>query len=232
VRGEMIAIYDDEQYIPLLWTHLIPATLEGKARHNVANALAATAMAYAHGISVENIKQGLRTFATSFFQAPGRLNVFDEHPFRVIVDYGHNPAAMSAMHDLVQKLRPQHRRVIGVVSAPGDRRDADIREIGQIAAHMADLLVLREDDDRRGRAIGSIAAMLRDAAMETGFPEQQIVTVLDELESVRYALNQAELNDLVVIFADNITAVWKEVIYHGKRAPSDGALPTPDEALA
>jgi cyanophycin synthetase len=232
VRGEMIAIYDDEQYIPLLWTHLIPATLEGKARHNVANALAATAMAYAHGISVENIKQGLRTFAASFFQAPGRLNVFDEHPFRVIVDYGHNPAALSAMRDLVQRLRPQHKRVIGVVAAPGDRRDADIREIGQIAAGIADLLVLREDDDRRGRAVGSIAAMLREAALETGFPEQQIVTIVDELESVRYALSQAELNDLVLIFADNITAVWKEIIYYGKQAPNDGALPEPHEVLA
>ncbi|HEU5014791.1 MAG TPA: cyanophycin synthetase [Roseiflexaceae bacterium] len=231
VRGEMIAIYDDEQYIPLLWTHLIPATLEGKARHNVANALAATAMAYAHGISVENIKQGLRTFAASFFQAPGRLNVFDEHPFRVIVDYGHNPAALSAMRDLVQRLRPQHKRVIGVVAAPGDRRDADIREIGQIAAGIADLLVLREDDDRRGRAVGSIAAMLREAALETGFPEQQIVTIVDELESVRYALSQAELNDLVLIFADNITAVWKEIIYYGKQAPNDGALPEPHEVL-
>ena len=231
VRGEMIALYDDEQDIPLLWTHLIPATLEGKARHNVANALAATAMAYAHGISVENIKQGLRTFTTSFFQAPGRLNVFDEHPFRVIVDYGHNPAAMAAMRDLVQRLRPQHKRVIGVFSAPGDRRDADIRELGQIATQMADMLVLREDDDRRGRAIGSIAAMMREAALEAGFPEQQIVTVLDELESVRYALAQAQPNDLVIVFADNITAVWKEVIYYGKQTPSDGRLPEPEEVL-
>ncbi len=232
VRGEMIAIYDDEQYIPLLWTHLIPATLEGKARHNVANALAATAMAYAHGVSVENIKQGLRTFTTSFFQAPGRLNVFDEHPFRVIVDYGHNPAAMGAMRDLAQRLRSQHKRIIGVFSAPGDRRDADIRELGQIAAQMADVLVLREDDDRRGRETGQIAAMMREAALETGFPEQQIVTVLDELEAVRYALRQAETNDLVIVFADSITAVWKEVIYYGKQAPNDGGLPEPEEVLA
>ena len=107
VRGEMLAIYDDEQYIPLLWTHLIPATLEGKARHNVANALAAAAIAYARGVSVENIRQGLRTFATSFYQTPGRLNVFDEHPFRVIVDYAHNPAAIEALSDLVQRLRPE-----------------------------------------------------------------------------------------------------------------------------
>ena len=127
VLGDLIAIYDGEQYIPLLWTHLIPATLEGKAMHNVANALAATAVCYAYGISVENIKQGLRTFTTSFYQAPGRLNVFDEPPFRVIVDYAHNPAAFTVMRDLVTRLRP-HRSTIVMFSAPGYRRDVDIRE--------------------------------------------------------------------------------------------------------
>src|SRR5262249_24342855 len=70
VRGEMIAIYDADQYIPLLWTHLIPATLEGKARHNVANALAATAIAYPGGVSAKHIRRGLRPSASTFYLAP------------------------------------------------------------------------------------------------------------------------------------------------------------------
>ncbi len=223
VRGEMIAIYDAEQYIPLLWTHLIPATLEGKARHNVANALAATAIAYARGVGVENIKQGLRTFTTSFFQAPGRLNVFDEHPFRVIVDYGHNPAAVAAMRDLVERLRPSHKRLIGVVAAPGDRRDVDIRELGTIAGTMFDLLILKEDDDRRGRKEGEVTTLLYGAALSVGMPADCITIVLDETEAVRYALAQGQPGDLLVIFADNITAVWKEVIYYGKEKDKDAA---------
>jgi cyanophycin synthetase len=214
VRGEMLAIYDDEQYIPLLWTHLIPATLEGKARHNVANALAAAAICYARGVSVENIRQGLRTFATSFYLTPGRLNVFDEHPFRVIVDYAHNPAAIEALSDLVQRLRPNYRRVLGVVSAPGDRRDQDIREVGAIAGRTFDLLVLKEDNDRRGRAVGSIAALLHDAAREAGMRPDRMISVPDELEAVRHALSLAEPDDLLVVCADEITAVWKEVIYY------------------
>jgi cyanophycin synthetase len=214
VKGDMIAIYDDEQYIPLLWTHLIPATLEGKARHNVANALAATAVAYARGAGIENIRQGLRTFAASFYLAPGRLNVFDEHPFRVIVDYGHNPAALAAMSDLVTRLRPGHKRVIGVVAAPGDRRDTDIQGIGEIAGRTFDMLVVKEDDNRRGRKNGAIAQIIRYAAIEAGMVASQIQVVLDELEAVRHALSIAEKDDLLVIFADEITAVWKEVIYH------------------
>lgn len=216
VHGEMIAIYDAEQYIPLLWTHLIPATLEGRARHNVANALAATAIAYARGVSIENIKQGLRTFAPSFYQSPGRLNVFDEYPFRVIVDYGHNPAAFAAMCEMIEGMRPNHNRLIGVVCAPGDRRNDDIRMVGATVAGVFDCLIIKEDDDRRGRAEDEVAGLLRTAAQEAGMPVTRITTVLNELEAVRYALSQGQPKDLIVIFADNVTAVWKEVIYHGK----------------
>jgi len=223
VRGDMLAIYDAEQYIPLLWTHLIPATLEGKALHNVANALAAAAICYARGVSVENIRQGLRTFATSFYLTPGRLNVFDEYAFRVIVDYAHNPAAVQALSDLVGRLRPNYRRTIGMISAPGDRRDVDIRAIGAIAGRTFDLLVIKEDNDRRGRKDGDIAKLLWEAAHEAGMPPDRMITVLDELEATRHALSLAEPDDLVVICADEITAVWKEVIYHLPRNTRRGS---------
>jgi cyanophycin synthetase len=216
MHGEMIAIYDAGQYIPLLWTHLIPATLEGRARHNVANALAATAIAYACGVSIENIKQGLRTFSPTFYQSPGRLNVFDEHPFRVIVDYGHNPAAFAAMREMLQSMRPNHNRLIGVVGAPGDRRDEDICQAGTTMAGMFDCMIVKEDDDLRGRAAGEVAGMLQESAQAAGMPAERITTILNEQEAVRYALDQGQPKDLIVIFADNVTVVWKEVIYYGK----------------
>ena len=46
INGSMITLYDDGAHIPLLWTHLIPATIEGKALHNVQNAMAAAMVAY------------------------------------------------------------------------------------------------------------------------------------------------------------------------------------------
>jgi len=49
LNGDMITMYDKGSHIPLLWTHLIPATLEGKAVHNVQNAMFAAALAYSMG---------------------------------------------------------------------------------------------------------------------------------------------------------------------------------------
>ncbi len=107
IKGQMITIYDHGAHIPLLWTHLIPATLEGRAMHNVQNAMFAAAMAFSMGLKLEDIRHGLRTFDTTFFQAPGRMNIYDEHPFKVILDYGHNPAAVEAMCQLVERLEVQ-----------------------------------------------------------------------------------------------------------------------------
>ena len=113
VNGQMITLYDQGGHIPLLWTHLIPATLEGRAMHNVQNAMFAAAMAFSLGIKLDAIRQGLRTFDTTFFQAPGRMNVFNEHPFKVLFDYGHNAHAVGGHGRpgaAPRRHRPAHRR--------------------------------------------------------------------------------------------------------------------------
>ncbi len=239
LNGKMLTLYERNQHIPLLWSHLIPATLEGLARFNVANALAAAAVARALGVKVENIRQGLRTFDSSHYQVPGRLNVYDQHPFRVIVDYGHNPPAVQAMAELVQAL-PREGRAIGVISAPGDRRDQDIDAIGEIAGRVFDLLICREDYSRRGRAPGEVAGIIRRAAEAAGLPAARIVEIWDESEAIASALATAQRGDLLVIFADDVQAAWKQVIYWGQgrpesptpAAPPDFAQPPRDAAAS
>ena len=148
MNGHMIAMYDGETHTPLLWTHLIPATIEGRAMHNVQNAMFAAALAYNMNVSLDDIRHGLRTFDSTFFQAPGRMNIYDEHPFKVILDYAHNPAAVKAICGLVDRFDVDGKRII-VLSAPGDRRDEDIREIARIAAGHFDHYICRRDDSTR-----------------------------------------------------------------------------------
>jgi cyanophycin synthetase len=212
INGHMITLYDKGTHLPLLWTHLIPATLEGKALHNVSNAMFAAVMAYAMGVKVENIRQGLRTFDTSYFQVPGRSNVFDGLPFKVIVDYGHNPAAVQAMADLALRLEVNGRRTC-VLSAPGDRRDEDIRAIARIASKAFDHIILRRDDDQRGRGPDEVPRMMAAELAQLGFPEERFQVIPDEQTAIDTALTSAKRGDLVLIFADKISRSWKQVIY-------------------
>ena len=221
MKGQMITIYDHGTHIPLLWTHLIPATLEGRAVHNVQNAMFAAAMAFSMGEKLENIRHGLRTFDTSFFQAPGRMNVFDEHPFRVILDYGHNAHAVQMLVELAQRLEVKGRRIV-VLAAPGDRRDVDIMEIGHAAAGHFDLYICRRDDHRRGRDSAEVPQLLRRALMERGVPDASIVVIPDEVEAVDYALQAGREGDLVLIFADALTRTWKQILHFVPQTPGSG----------
>jgi cyanophycin synthetase len=210
INGQMITIYDRGTHIPLLWSHLIPATLEGRAVHNVQNAMFAAAMAFSMGVKLEDIRHGLRTFDSSFFQAPGRMNVFDEHPFKVILDYGHNPAAVEAMVNLVERLEVIGRRIV-VVAAPGDRRDEDIRNIAKICAGRFDHYICRRDDNPRGRAPDEVPCMLRDTLLAEGVPADRVQLIPDEQESIAAALAMGRPNDVLLIFVDAVSRSWKQV---------------------
>jgi cyanophycin synthetase len=229
MNGHMIAIYDKERHIPLLWTHLIPATIEGRAMHNVQNAMFAAAIAYNLKISLEDIRHGLRTFDATFFQAPGRTNIFDEHPFKVILDYAHNPAAVRAMCHMVDRFDVENRRIV-VLAAPGDRRDEDIRDIADIAAGHFNHYICRCDDNRRGRGPDEIAMMLKNRLLEKGVPAIAIEVIPDEQEATRRALEFAESGDLLLVLADNIKRTWKQIIYFNSGAKAD--IPARKQASA
>jgi cyanophycin synthetase len=210
VNGQMITLYDKGRHIPLMWTHLIPATLEGRALHNVQNAMFAAAMAFSLDLKLDAIRQGLRTFDSTFFQAPGRMNVYDEHPFKVIFDYAHNAHAVGVMADLAQRLDVRGRRIV-VVAGPGDRRDEDIRDIALAVAGRFDHYICRRDDGLRGRAPDEVPKMIAAVLRDKGVPDAAITLIPDEQEAIDAALRMGQVGDLVLVFADALTRSWKQV---------------------
>ncbi len=228
--GHMITIYDAGQHIPLLWSHLIPATLDGRALHNVQNAMFAAAVTFSSGVELEQIRHGLRTFDTTFFQAPGRMNIFDEHPFKVILDYGHNAPAIKAMIELVERLQPKGRRIL-VVAAPGDRRDEDVRAIARLCAGHFDLYVCRRDDHPRGRGPDEIPRMLAETLRAEGVDAQRIQVIPREPDAVDFALRAARPDDLLLVFSDILGRTWKQITEFkpGEEAQRKAAKSAPQE---
>ena len=211
VNGSMITLYDKGSHIPLMWTHLIPATLEGRALHNVQNAMIAAAIAFSLGIKLDAIRQGLRTFDTTFFQAPGRMNVFNEHPFKVLMDYGHNAHAVGVMADLARRLDVTGRRIV-VLAGPGDRRDEDLVEIAAAVAGKFDHYICRRDDALRGRDGDAVPRIIANALRSRDVPEKAITIIPDEQEAIDFALRNGKPGDLLLVFADALTRSWKQII--------------------
>ena len=227
-RGEMMVIREGRRTMPIAWVHTLPATFEGKARMMVQNAMAAAAAAHAAGAHLHDIRQGLRSFTTSIYQAPGRLNVFDLDGVKVLIDYAHNAAGLETLGDFVERLtsdapsggRPGEASWsanlrVAVVATAGDRRDEDMRELGRVAARYFDDVIIREDRGTRGRERGETAAHVlegvREAMAEGGTRAGHVEVVVDEMDATRKALDRSRPGDLVVLCVDYATEVYKEV---------------------
>jgi len=247
--GELLALRQGPRTMPLIHSHLIPATLDGRARMNVANALAAAAAAWAAGAHLHDIRQGLRTFSTSFFQAPGRLNEVDVRGFKVVIDYCHNVDGMRRLTEFVDltmagdgrrgrrstkpgKTAPaeRHGTAVGVIGIPGDRRDQDQLDYGAQAARSFDEIIVREDVNLRGRKPGESAANVLEGvrrARAEGARCNRAVAILDELEAAEAGMRRAHPGDLVVICADDSTQVYRAAMAFDRGAGI--AITAPDE---
>jgi hypothetical protein len=112
------------------------------------------------------------------------------------------------MQMAINQMKP--RRAIGVVAAPGDRRDADIQELALIAAHTFDWIIVREDDDLRGREPGEVARLIADT-VSNAKPSLPLSIISDEAEATQQALDMARPGDMVVVFVDRVDATIEQV---------------------
>ncbi|NNM76148.1 cyanophycin synthetase [Sphingomonas sp. ID1715] len=226
-EGGCIVLHKDGRRELVMAAGAIPATLHGQAEFNIANSCAAIAMAVAHGVPLITIRSALSSFQSTFEQNPGRLNVHDAHGFRVILDYAHNAAGLTALGKVVTGLRRRYPRTVGVISIPGDRRDEDIVEMGRIAADLFDELVFREDPATRGRPRGEIMRLLRQGALEAGTQPSNIHLIAGEAEATETGLILAMPGDLVVITPTEVEAAWRQVLHFCPRK----AAPAPTQRL-
>ena len=178
--------------------------------------------AFAAGAPLHDIRQGLRTFTTNYYLSPGRMNLVDVGNVEVFIDYCHNAAGMRAVGDFVEAYTTQgagrqdlaKASRIGMIGAAGDRRDDDMRELGSVAAHHFDVLVIREDDRPRGRRSGETADLIAQgvrAAMAEGARCRQVEIVLKEIDAVNHVMSRSNPGDLVVMCVDKHAQVVAEL---------------------
>ena len=208
-QGGIAAIYENG-YLSLLsgdWTvHIeraanIPITMGGMAPFMIANALAACLAAYTQGVEIEDIRQGVRTFSPSVGQTPGRMNLFTLEKGHALIDYAHNPASYAALGGFICNWQGE---CIGVVGGPGDRRDEDLIALGELSAEFFDRIIVKEDEDTRGRARGEVADLIVKGVLKKK-PDSNCATILNEAEAIKTGLDKVTEDGLVVILPESVS---------------------------
>ena len=218
-----------QQNTRLIGTRALPASLGGVAAINVANAAAAAAAALALGIPPREVAEGLKSFpAGGAGLNRGRLEMLEGADVRVLVDYGHNVPAITAMGTICRRLKA--RTVVTVLGLPGDRRDDDLQASARVVAAFSDRVVIREDSDRRGRASRELAELIHQAIQGEDTTPVEAEIILDEAEAVRHAILTAPSGALILVLYeqyDRVRAAAELALSERKRLSE----PEPAEVL-
>ncbi|MCU1324706.1 MAG: hypothetical protein JWN34_76 [Bryobacterales bacterium] len=216
-NGEWLEERNGTETVRLAHASLFPATLHGTAEFQVFNVLAALAACRACGMPASDAVDALSTFRMER-EGSGRLNLFTVKDVYVLVDYGHNPAAMSAVCRMTSKWRTAG--ITGILTIPGDRSDALIEQFARSAACGLDRVIIREDLDRRGRAPGEVAAIL-SRVMRDEHPNLPVEVIEDEVQAVEAALDRAKPGEVIAAFCDRLDEVLAVVEQRGGRPLTD-----------
>ena len=215
--GGLAAVYENG-YISILkgsWklrvmpAQDIPLTYEGRAIHNINNILPAVIASYLfRDVPMEEIRVALQTFVPSPTLTPGRLNFFHFENFTFLADFAHNPHGLKLLCDFVSKLNYPYK--IGVISGTGDRRDEDIRELGEISANFFDEIIIRCDKNLRGRTPDEIIDLLKQGIQKTD-PSVPTMVIPNEDEALEYIYANPKQGALYTIMCDVVAGALDKI---------------------
>ena len=209
-EGKIVAFIKDGFFVICMgeWIHKIikvnevPLTYGGKVESMVKNVMPAILTAFISNFQIRNIQEALKAFVPSPENTPGRMNLFEFKNFKLIVDYVHNVGGYQELKKYTDQISASVK--IGIFAATGDRRAEDIINIGKIAAEIFDEIIIRHNKDSRGRENEQLSQWLIEGIRQTK-PEMAVKIISNEIEAIKYAIDNAQKNAWIFISADKVS---------------------------
>jgi UDP-N-acetylmuramoyl-L-alanyl-D-glutamate--2,6-diaminopimelate ligase len=180
-------------------------------RHNLANTICAITALQEVGVELPDIAGALR----SVQEPRGRLDFLRDSaaPFDVVVDYAHTPAALEAVLIALRETVATSTRIIVVFGCGGDRDHEKRPRMGEVAARFGDVVVITNDNPRSEEPRGIAEDIVR------GVPaEATVEVILDRREAILWAIDHAQLGDVVLIAGKGHERVQ---VLDGREVPFD-----------
>ena len=181
----------------------MPLSLDGAAAFNVENLAAAALAAGLMGWPLPAVRDVLHTFGGASGDNPGRLQHFAHRGATVLLDYAHNPDGLAQLLSLARALQPPggRSRLGLLLGQAGNRGDDAIGELARTAAGFRpDRVLIKELPQMlRGRAPGSVPALIEAALLRAGLPAAAVAHCGDEEAAARALLAWAQPGDVVVL---------------------------------
>jgi len=199
IAGESwITLHDAGHCLPVLPVSDIPATFNGTAVVNVSNAMHAIAACYFAGIDIASIKSAISTFCADQEFTPGRMNEFDGLPFRVIMDFAHNPDGIRKICTFADLQSVKGRKVIAF-SGLGKRSDALNKKIAQAIAGHFDFYYCKDIEPSKPPKRRFTGPFMQKILIEEGVPRQATAVLTFGRDVIFEILDSCEPDDLLLL---------------------------------
>lgn len=177
----------------------IDFTHNGISKSNTRNVMTAIASISKIHDDIHEIIDSIKSIKCDLDTNRGRQNIIDIKDFKLIIDYGHNSEAFYEVFNMAKSLNP--KTITGIITAPGDRSDEHIIKLGEIAASYCDKVIIKEQEDKRGRKEKETADLLYKGLKNKNFKDENISLFIKEEDALSKALNEAKEGEVIVSFS-------------------------------
>jgi cyanophycin synthetase len=157
----------------------------------------------------------LQTFVPSSETTPGRANIIELSDCTVMIDYAHNPHGLKALGKFINSFEQRYK--VGIITGVGDRRDKDIIALAEEAARIFDEIIIRHDEDMRGRSKEEMDDLLTTGIRKID-PAKPIQFIWGERDAVEHAILHRKPGSLIVVLVEDYVAVTECVLKHQSQA--------------
>ena len=179
----------------------IPLSLNGRSDCMVKNLLPATLVGVIQNFDMNDIRKALQSFIPSPLLTPGRMNIFNFKEFDFMIDYAHNTDGFIELKKFLDRTSASVK--VGIIAVAGDRRDEDILTIGSISAKMFDEIIIRHDEDMRGRSEEEMTRLLMEGINLIN-PDLPVKIISDEIQAIQYAIDNARKGSFITVCSDKV----------------------------
>ena len=156
---------------------------------SVYNSLTAIAVCSHFKVPAEKIAAALKTA-----KVKGRIEMVKvSEEFTLMIDYAHNAMSLESLLTTLKEYNP--KRLVCLFGCGGNRSKARRYEMGEVSGNLADLTIITSDNPR----FEEPQDIINDIKIGIGKTEGQYVEIIDRKEAIRYAIDHAEVGDVIVL---------------------------------
>ena len=163
----------------------------------------AIAASHFEGTNNQAIRSALSTFSAGQEMTPGRMNVYDDLPFRIIIDFAHNPDGMIKVCDFIDRQTVTGRKLIAFAGSGKRNDETNIKAAQAVAGHF-DFYFCKDYEPSEPPKRKYMASFMQQVLIEEGIAGNQTMILTFGKDQIFKIFDTCEPGDLLLMLLGHV----------------------------